>query len=254
MKITILGAGSAYGCPMCFNSWGKSSPQDKRNIRSRASILIETGERRFIIDAGPDFRSQVNQHNVPDVDAIFLTHGHYDHIAGVPELPRASKLLKHPVEVWASHETMAELKNCYGYLFKGEEPESVGLCWKSLPDLGEFESFSQVFKTFQVPHHHWHSSAFRCGDFAYVTDWEELPQTALSVLKGVKLLLIECNNGLYPEKNGHSDLFKVKQYMELLKPERVVLTHLSARVDYEETSKELPSGYELAYDGMILDV
>ena len=56
------------------------------------------------------------------------------------------------------------------------------------------------------------------------------------------------------KKNGHSDLENVKKIADEIKPERVVLTHLSGRVDYDKTSAVLPHNFELAYDGMILEI
>ncbi len=254
MKVIVLGSGSAYGCPMIFNSWRKLTPNHPKNIRNRAAIYMEIEGKKFAVDCGPEFRLQINENDITDLDAVFITHSHYDHIASVPELSRACSVLNHPIEVWSSAETQKDLKQEYPFLFNGEEQEGAGLHWRVCPNVGEFEACGVKFQTFQVPHHRWHCSAFRHKDFAYVTDWEEIPEEGLSVLQGVKTLLIECNNGLYPEKNGHSDLENVKKIVELIKPERVILTHLSARVDYEETHAALPEDFELAYDGMSFEV
>ncbi len=255
MKVTVLGAGSAYGTPMIFNRWRDACPHNPKNCRNRASILLEDNGKSVLVDAGPDVRLQINAAQVEDIHAVLFTHGHYDHIGGLPELPRASSLLEHGIDVWASEETMSELKSCYGYLFRGEEPEGVGLHWKTLPNKGEFDCCGLVFKTFQVPHHHLHSSAFRYGDFAYVTDWEEMTEDGFDILDGVKFLMLECNNGICQEKNGHSHLESVKKVVAQLKPERVVLTHLSARVDYDEFSQQLPNDkWSLAYDGVVFDI
>lgn len=254
MKITVLGSGSAYGCPMSFNNWRDADPHNPKNERTRASILLECRNKRFIVDTGPDFRRQVNANNVPDVDAVFITHGHYDHIAGIPELPRAAKTLGHPIEVWGSAETLRELQTCFGYLFRGEEPEGEGLRWRQLPDDGIFTGCGVEFETFRLPHHHLHSSAFRCGDFAYVTDWEDMPPAVQNRLCGLNLLLIECNNGTAPEKNGHADLEKIIALTEVIRPQQTILTHLSARVDYDRMSKLLPPGFRLAFDGLTAEI
>lgn len=254
MRIVILGSGSAYGCPMVFNNWRRLQPGNPRNRRDRASVYFEAEGKKFVIDAGPEFRSEINKCGIDDLDALFVTHGHYDHIASIPELSRASTLAEHPIEVWSSEETERELRTCFGFLFNGEEQEGCGLHWRRLPDVGGFEACGVHFRTFRVPHHRLHCSAFRYKDFAYVTDWEDMPAEGIDILRGVKLLVIECNNGLYPEKNGHSDLENVKKVAAEVKPERVVLTHLSARVDYDETAAALPENFELAYDGMELTV
>lgn len=257
MKVTLLGSGSAYGTPMIFNDWRLANPSNPKNIRTRAAVLIEEAGKIVLIDAGPDLRTQINANQVKDVDAVFLTHGHYDHIAGIPELPRATKVLGHGIDVFAGDETLGEVKKSFGYLFKEKaeaEPDSKKLNWKILPDLGEFDCCGLKFKTFQVPHHSLHSSAFRLGDFAYVTDWEDIPENGLNVLAGTKYLFVECNNGIYPEKNGHSDLENVKKVVSRINPEKVVLTHLSARVDYDEFSAQLPENWQAGYDGLVVNI
>ncbi len=257
MKITILGSGSAYGVPMAFNVWGAANPANPQNKRSRASILLEENGKSILIDAGPDFRYQINDNNVQNIDSVFITHGHYDHIAGIPELPRATKTLGHGIKIYASAETMAELKQSYGYLFKEKadaEPDSQSLKWCILPDSGRFTTEGLEFETLLFQHHHIHSSGFRYQNFAYVTDWETLPEKCETFFSGLDLLIIECNNADTPEINGHSDIFKIKEVMARFSPKRMVLSHISRRMDAEEYAKTLPDGIELSYDGMILHV
>lgn len=257
MKITILGSGSAFGVPMIFNSWGKADFNNPKNIRTRASLFLDIDGYNVLIDAGPELRTQINQNNIKNVDSVFVTHGHYDHIGGIPELPRATKILGHPINIFASKETLEELKNSYGYLFKEKadaEPNSRSLIWNEIEDCGTFNVGNLSFTTFQVPHHKLHPSAFRYKNFAYVTDWEFIPQNAIDKLKNLELLIIECNNGIEEEQNGHSNLNKIKELFEKITPKKVILTHLSTRVDYDTLKTYLPSNFELAYDGMTVEI
>lgn len=253
MKITILGSGSAYGVPMIFNTWGNADASNPKNRRTRASILIEEKGKSILIDCGPDFREQINKNNVRNIDAVLITHCHYDHIAGVPELPRAAKLLGHNIEVYATERTMAGLKENYGYLFTERtesEPDSNKIDWKILPNLGKFTICGIEMETAQLPHHHIFSSAFRYKGFAYVTDWQEMSLQAQEILRNTEILLVECNNGFEKAENGHSDIDSVKEIIEKITPGRTILTHISARVD----DKKLKTDFELAYDGQTIEL
>ena len=253
MKITILGSGSAYGTPMIFNTWGKADANIFENKRTRASLLIEEQGHSLLVDAGPDLRNQINDNNIKNIDSVWITHGHYDHIAGIPELPRATKLLGHGIDIYSSKETSDELKQCYGYLYKDKaeaEPDSKSLRWHILPDNGEVKIGTLKFATVLFPHHHIHSSALRYENFAYITDWQAIPEDIGCFLNDLDLLIVECNNGTEPEANGHSDIFKIRELRERYNPKEIILSHLSTRIDYQNFQKEIPENCKLAYDGM----
>ena len=41
MKITILGCGGSFGSPLAWNRHGDIDLENKRNFRTRSSVLIE---------------------------------------------------------------------------------------------------------------------------------------------------------------------------------------------------------------------
>ncbi|MBR5154431.1 MAG: MBL fold metallo-hydrolase [Alphaproteobacteria bacterium] len=257
MRITILGSGSAFGVPMVFNTFGNASPNNPRNIRLRPSIFLEIDSKNILIDATPEFRLQINQNHITNIDSVLITHGHYDHIGGIPELPRASKILNHPISIYASKETLSELRQCYHYLFSSKsdaEPNLQNLIWNEIPNQGSFMVENLDFSTFQVPHHKLHPSAFKIKNFAYITDWEYISNDTLKNLYDLELLIIECNNGLIKEENGHGNLHQIKELCQQISPKQVVLTHLSTRVDYDELSHHLLGNIKLAYDGLVLEI
>ena len=48
----------------------------------------------------------------------------------------------------------------------------------------------------------------------------------------------------------HAHVDKVLAWAEIIKPKRVIFTHMSPRLDYQALAKRLPAGMEPAYDGM----
>ena len=62
--------------------------------RFQASILFEVGGRNVLLDAGEPCTSQLLDLGfaLPDLDAIWITHAHADHLGGLPLLIQASWL------------------------------------------------------------------------------------------------------------------------------------------------------------------
>jgi phosphoribosyl 1,2-cyclic phosphate phosphodiesterase len=93
MKITLLGTGDAIGtprvgcdCPQCTHAKATG------DMRLRTSLLIENGGKHILIDSTPDLRQQLLLHGSPHIDAVFWTHGHYDHFIGFGEFYRVQDI------------------------------------------------------------------------------------------------------------------------------------------------------------------
>ena len=84
MNLILLGTGTSTGIPEvgcnCMHCQS-SDPRDKR-LRTSALLISQSGT-RILIDCGPDFRQQANHIGLEHIDAIVLTHEHYDHVYGI---------------------------------------------------------------------------------------------------------------------------------------------------------------------------
>ena len=92
MKITILGCGGSFGSPLAWNRHGNIDLNNKRNFRTRSSVLIEYKNTNILIDTSPDLRQQLYNAKCTNIDAVLYTHIHSDHTSGVPDM-RAMSLI-----------------------------------------------------------------------------------------------------------------------------------------------------------------
>ena len=87
MKITLLGTGTSVGIPSLGSlGWGKCNPLNPKNKRQRCSVLIQTNHTNLLVDAGPDIKNQLINHNIDHLDGVIITHEHADHLSGLDEL------------------------------------------------------------------------------------------------------------------------------------------------------------------------
>lgn len=87
MDVTLLGSGEAVGqpAPLCDCEHCADGPR-----RRRPALLVETDETTLVLDAGPDLPEQLRETATTGVDAFLVTHGHFDHVAGLQELHHAA--------------------------------------------------------------------------------------------------------------------------------------------------------------------
>jgi ribonuclease Z len=106
LKMTLLGTGSPAP------SMDRFGP----------SILVEAGKQKLLFDCGRGATQRIGQNKVPfsEVDALFLTHLHSDHVVGIPDLWLTGWIRGRtiPLRVWGpagTREMMAHLEQAYQF-------------------------------------------------------------------------------------------------------------------------------------------
>ena len=117
MKVTVLGTGTSQGVPVIACSCKVCSSTDPRDTRLRCAVLIEEGDTRLLIDAGPDFRQQMLKNRVANLDAVLLTHEHADHIFGLDDIRSFNWVRKAPMDIYCEKRVAANLKTIFNYAF-----------------------------------------------------------------------------------------------------------------------------------------
>ena len=114
VKVVLLGTGSPRPCLE----------------RSQPAQLIEIGDQAFVVDCGEGATTQLLRagRNITEVQKIFLTHLHWDHILGYAGLVWGGWSAGRPtLEVWGPPGTKRMHEILFGMLYKDDVDWSSGI-------------------------------------------------------------------------------------------------------------------------------
>ena len=253
MKITVLGSGSSAGTPVIGCQCRVCHSENIKNKRTRCSSMITTDDGlNILIDTSPDFKYQAMRESIQKVDAVLFTHHHADHCHGIDDLRAFCQKYKMPIPIYANEVTMAELKLKFNYAIREESR-----FWET-PVLQDHIAQSPIIigdnEIIPLPviHGKMEILGYRLGNFAYITDVSEIPDSTISLLKGVDLLLLDCLRF-----EPHFSHFGFKQSIEIsqkINPKRTFFIHMTHDIEYDAVSSDLPDNVYLAYDGLQLNL
>ena len=226
----------------------ESPLDDPRDHRYRCSVWIKTKERSIVIDTGPEFRLQTLRAGIKHIDALLMTHEHMDHIAGMDDLRSFNYVQKKPIPVYTGKETQQAIRTRFSYMFDpGKTPGSVDLDFRECN--GVFTEGDCTITPLPVKHGTMNVMGFRVNDLSYVTDVSFIPDETKKLIEGSKILVL---SGLRWDP-PHPTHFTIPQAIEAAAELGIPVTyivHISPFVRHEETSRRLPPGIKLAYDGL----
>jgi len=259
MRVTILGCGSSGGVPVANGTpggyWGVCDPDEPRNRRRRASILVEQAGTSILIDTSPDLRRQILDNGIAALDAVLFTHAHADHCHGIDELRPLVHTRGAPLDAYMDRRTHDRLTTRFGYIFaSSRDPQSF---YRPLLVDRIIEGPFRIGAIEIVPFVQGHGSSetslgFRFGPVAYSTDVVSLDEAAFAALAGVEVWIVDClREAAHPT---HSHLSRTLAWIERVQPRHAVLTHMSHEADYQTLRRKCPPGVEPGYDGMVIEI
>lgn len=252
MRIRILGSGTSSGVPRIGGDWGACDPQDPRNRRTRVSALIETDSTRILIDTSPDMREQLLRAEVAAVDAVIWTHDHADHCHGIDDLRQLFHNRGTPVAGYARPETLAVLRERFGYVFQGRNGYRATVDARDLPDTLTIGDIA-VTVTDQ-PHGAIHSAGLRFDhggrSIVYATDFNIVTDAMLALYQGCDILVVDAlREAPHPT---HPNLSEALALIAACGSPRSALIHMDHSMDYATTAARLPVGVVAGHDGLEL--
>ena len=253
MKLILLGSGTSTGVPRIGEDWGECDPDNPRNRRTRASILVESEEGgRILVDTSTDLRQQLLTSGIDRIDAVFWTHDHADHCHGIDDLRPLRFGRAGPIPGFADERTARKLRQRFSYVFSGEYG------YHTIVELSTLE-LVKIHAGFAIDHVVMpHGPAISVGyrfeadgrSIGYATDFSEITDEMLMLFADVDLLVADC---LRREPHPtHASLGVALDLAERCGARQTVLTHLDKSMDYATVSGEVPDNVLVGYDGLEL--
>lgn len=252
MKITFLGTGTSTGIPQIGCRCATCTSADPRDNRMRASAIVtlDSGA-NLLIDCGPDFRSQILRAGAPPLEALLITHSHYDHVGGIDDLRPYCRDGRH-FPTFCTPDVARDLheRNPWSFakhLYPGVPTFAIHEINPDTP----FEIAGQEIIPLPVMHAKLPILGYRFGPLAYITDCKTMPAATLEKLRGVHTLVLNALR-ILPHQS-HLSLDEALDIIKAVNPRRALLTHMSHDMGPAATVA-LPDGVQFTHDGLTVEI
>jgi len=248
MELLFLGTGTSTGVPQIGCQCKICKSTDNKDKRLRASVLLTEGNRKILIDCGPDLRQQLLLNNVNSLSAILLTHDHYDHVGGLDDVRPLGD-----TQLYAEKRVLAVIQRNMPYCF-------VDLKYPGVPRIHLHEISETVFFIddirvipIRIMHAKLPILGFRVGQLAYLTDMKTISEQSIDKLQGLDVLVM---NALRINTHvSHLSLNEAIEIAQKIGARKTYFTHMSHDIGLNaEVNRLLPENIQLAYDGLKLNI
>jgi ribonuclease BN (tRNA processing enzyme) len=228
MKVTIIG------------HWG-GFPKARE---ASSGYLIEHDGYKLLLECGSGVVSSVQEvTDIKDIDAVLITHYHYDHCCDIGHLQYARQIKTQLKEISAPLPIYGPQGEFFRLLKWEDYTYGVGFDENSNLTLGPFEiSFIKNIHPLEA-----YSARIKCKDkvLSYTSDTSYFEDLA-GFFKGSDLLICECSfySDMDGTKAGHLTSSQAGLLAEKARVRKLILTHLPHFGDLNNLLAEAREYYE----------
>lgn len=265
MTATVLGSGTSTGLPILACGCSVCLSIDERDQRLRSSILLHENNFSVLVDCGPDIRQQLIREQVQQLQAVLLTHIHYDHVGGLDDLRPLSYAHKHGLNCFADSYTQKIILRNHPHL----------QLWKQVQNLPRLNilsfdgSFDKGFSSFFINElevqpvrlmHVEEAQLYSIGfvfnkKLAYLTDFKYILPEDKKYLYDLDVMIVGA-----PLLARHKNHVSIKEAMQLIlsfRAKKGYITHLAHDISHQDLTDHFISlganHIRPCYDGQKLD-
>lgn len=260
LHITLLGTGTSVGVPVATCTCETCISNNPKDKRLRTSALIAVNGLTILVDCGPDFRQQALTFHIQQIDALLVTHHHSDHVCGLDDL--RPYFFYNPTEMpcFSNAESKRALKRMFPYIFEnrnypGVAPLNLFAKEKPFTVQGRYpENQHLSIQVTPIPIFHGQMEilGYRIGNFAYLTDVSNIPESSFELLKDLDVLILDALR--QETHHSHFSIGEAIAAAQRIDAKQTYFTHITHTVLHERESATLPDRIALGYDGLTFTV
>ncbi len=211
-------------------------------------MVVQSGDKVFLIDTSPDLRAQALRERLHWVDAVLFTHPHADHIHGVDDLRNFNYLMARSIPCYGNKWSLDTLRNRFDYIFKETQQGGGKPMLALLPIKKRIKIKGVAVQPLELVHGRLPVLGFRINDIAYITDCSYIPDRTFRYLKGLKVLVLDC---LRPDPHStHLNIESALALASKIGAKKTYFTHMGHEIEYKKFARSLPPNMYPAYDGL----
>ncbi|MFW9967816.1 MAG: MBL fold metallo-hydrolase [Candidatus Thorarchaeota archaeon] len=224
IEIVFLGTAAAITLPAFFCTCSTcEKARENPSLRRTRSSLALLGEETTVIDVGPDIEHQLERERIRKVDNIFITHWHYDHIAGLVGFFEPVSITKWGrINLYGTEDVIARFERDYPWrkdwfelhtIEPGDRIQLKDATWEVVKTTHTENSVGYIVEA--------------QTKFAYLVDGVVPPPETISRLDGLDFLIIEATMDSLDVEWHNFQLDDAVQFWKQTGISKCILTHLS---------------------------